>query len=384
MAFGIYRIACELTGEAYVGSTARTFEIRWTQHRSDLNKGSHHSRRMQRCWNEHGEAAFIFEILEECDREILMEREQYWIDYLKPALNVMLRAGWNSLGVTWSYPHSFTTEHRDKIAAGRRGKKHTDEWKQSMRNKMLARSQDPEWRQAISLAVRGSDKHKAASDARRGVPTGRIYTEEDRRRHSVAVKAGMTPDAIARSLNSRSGIKHTSGAKEKMAQAKRGRVLSPETKAAMSASQQARMADPEERARVEANLAHGRSLTDNRGRKQSPEHVAQRTAAIRLDDACRRGHPRTEENVYIDPKGHRKCLACRDGGTPQRRLYDADGNHIKRESTKQKASATRIARLASGEIQVKRSCECGTCPKCVQRQRMRDWREAKRKKAAEA
>lgn len=31
----------------------------------------------------------------------------------------------------------------------------------------------------------------------------------------------------------------------------------------------------------------------------------------RLDFACRRGHERTDENVYVRPDGHRCCRKCR-------------------------------------------------------------------------
>ena len=31
----------------------------------------------------------------------------------------------------------------------------------------------------------------------------------------------------------------------------------------------------------------------------------------RLDDACRRGHPRTPENTYESPGGQRQCIPCR-------------------------------------------------------------------------
>lgn len=29
------------------------------------------------------------------------------------------------------------------------------------------------------------------------------------------------------------------------------------------------------------------------------------------DETCQKGHPRTSENVYVTPKGHRRCRECR-------------------------------------------------------------------------
>lgn len=83
---GVYRVTCVPTGKCYIGSSHR-IRIRWTQHKSRLRRSIHVSPHFQRAWNKHGEEAFSFEIIEKCPREVLIEREQYWVDHLKPALN---------------------------------------------------------------------------------------------------------------------------------------------------------------------------------------------------------------------------------------------------------------------------------------------------------
>lgn len=40
-------------------------------------------------WLKHGEAAFVFSILERCEKSALFTREQFWIDQLKPDYNSM-------------------------------------------------------------------------------------------------------------------------------------------------------------------------------------------------------------------------------------------------------------------------------------------------------
>jgi len=44
---------------------------------------------LQAAWNKYGEAAFVFSILEECNRDLTEVREQYYIDMIKPKYNMI-------------------------------------------------------------------------------------------------------------------------------------------------------------------------------------------------------------------------------------------------------------------------------------------------------
>jgi group I intron endonuclease len=80
---GIYQIKNTLDGLVYVGSS---WDIpkRWKGHRLLLARGNHHSRRLQKAWDEYGATAFVFEILEFCyKRNALAKIEQSWIDELQ-------------------------------------------------------------------------------------------------------------------------------------------------------------------------------------------------------------------------------------------------------------------------------------------------------------
>jgi group I intron endonuclease len=81
MTSGVYGIVCAGTGRWYVGSS-KDIDWRWRQHKSLLNKGQHHSYKLQRSWDKRGEAAFTLVILEICGVEALFEREQYHMDRL--------------------------------------------------------------------------------------------------------------------------------------------------------------------------------------------------------------------------------------------------------------------------------------------------------------
>lgn len=84
MKTGVYQIRNLLNGKIYIGSVAKQygFQLRWSKHRSDLLKGQHHSIHLQRAWDKYGADAFVFEILEECEPERCIEREQYHLDDL--------------------------------------------------------------------------------------------------------------------------------------------------------------------------------------------------------------------------------------------------------------------------------------------------------------
>lgn len=77
---GIYKIENLKNGKIYIGQSYN-ISYRWIHHKSDLRGGIHHNKHLQNAWNKYGEDNFSFEILEECERELLNSREQYWINY---------------------------------------------------------------------------------------------------------------------------------------------------------------------------------------------------------------------------------------------------------------------------------------------------------------
>jgi group I intron endonuclease len=76
---GIYKITNLITNKIYVGSTL-DFDGRWWDHKKRLRKGNHHSIKLQRSYNIHGENNILFEVLEECGTDELLIKEQYYMD----------------------------------------------------------------------------------------------------------------------------------------------------------------------------------------------------------------------------------------------------------------------------------------------------------------
>lgn len=100
----VYAIKCD-DGRCYVGAS-KNVRFRWYEHRSDLKRGVHHSPKLQKAWAALGAPAFAFVVLETIDSpDIMIEREQYWIDRLSAArdgFNVAPFAGGSSLGIVRS------------------------------------------------------------------------------------------------------------------------------------------------------------------------------------------------------------------------------------------------------------------------------------------
>lgn len=82
MKSGIYKILNIVTEKVYIGS-ATELNKRIIQHKSNLNNNRHVNALLQNSWNLHGGVAFKFEIIEFCEKEKLIEREQHWMDFYK-------------------------------------------------------------------------------------------------------------------------------------------------------------------------------------------------------------------------------------------------------------------------------------------------------------
>jgi len=109
---GIYKIFNLVNNKIYIGSASSNggFRKRWNEHKSDLNRNVHHNKHLQLSWNKYGSDNFKFEIIELInDTSLILEREQYYLDNLKPDYNICKIAG-NTLGVKLS------EEHKKKIS----------------------------------------------------------------------------------------------------------------------------------------------------------------------------------------------------------------------------------------------------------------------------
>ena len=83
---GVYKITNKVTSDFYIGSS-KNIKARWANHKCTSNWSNHPGTVLYKAFSEYGLNNFLFEIIEETNN--LKEREQYYIDLLKPSYNIM-------------------------------------------------------------------------------------------------------------------------------------------------------------------------------------------------------------------------------------------------------------------------------------------------------
>lgn len=192
---GIYAITCSVTGKMYVGSS-RDMQQRWWSHQSNLRRNKGGNTPLQNSWNKYGEAAFIFSVLEVVENiDDLIPREQYYIDTLKPALNLRPIAHSNR-------GYHPKPESVEMMRAKLTGQKRTDLTKEKLRQARLGMEFPEEWCENISKGKTNPSATTRArmSAAKKGKPFSRVATEA-----SIVVTRGKKrpPEVVARIKASR-------------------------------------------------------------------------------------------------------------------------------------------------------------------------------------
>ena len=77
----IYKIINLINGKEYIGKTSLTIEERFKQHIKNSKRKSFEKRPLYDAMNKYGIENFIVEEVEQCDNDLLNEKEEYWIDY---------------------------------------------------------------------------------------------------------------------------------------------------------------------------------------------------------------------------------------------------------------------------------------------------------------
>lgn len=147
---GIYKIQSKtLPDRIYIGSAVDVTK-RWRLHMIQLSKGTHHSCKLQNHVKKHKIEDLVFSIIEPCFSFKLVDREQSYLNSLKPYFNTCKIAG-SALGRKMSDESKrklsnsrkgivFTDEHRKKLSDAKKGKsgffkghKHSEETKELLR-----------------------------------------------------------------------------------------------------------------------------------------------------------------------------------------------------------------------------------------------------------
>ena len=83
---GVYKITNTITGDFYIGSS-KDVKRRWREHKKPSTWKRFPNSPMYQDMQKYGVDKFAFEILEEVEIEKLKEKEQKFIEILKPTYN---------------------------------------------------------------------------------------------------------------------------------------------------------------------------------------------------------------------------------------------------------------------------------------------------------
>lgn len=148
---GIYIIKNIVNNKIYIGSSARCIRERICIHKRRLKNQIHENSYLQNSYNKYGIEAFTFNILELCEKDKCIEREQYYLDLYQSyrrdiGYNININAN-STLGMKLS------DEHKKKISILKKGVPLSNEHKQKIKQSSQNRSND--YKKKMSLVKKG-------------------------------------------------------------------------------------------------------------------------------------------------------------------------------------------------------------------------------------
>ena len=181
---GIYKITNIVTGKCYVGS-AVDLKDRFRSHRSKLFLNKHHSPKLQNSYNKHGLDKFVYEIIEECPKGIIIEREQYYID-----LYDSYNKGYNSRQKAESMlGFKFSEESKKKMSDSQKGKKRSKESIEKSRQANIGRKMPPDAIEKTRQAKIGKKRSDETKEKLRQANLGKKHSDETRKKMSESHRA---------------------------------------------------------------------------------------------------------------------------------------------------------------------------------------------------
>lgn len=219
-ASGIYQIQSKLNNKIYVGSAVNLRGRKYIHFR-DLKLDLHCNKYLQRHVDKYGEEDLQFSILEFCQKENLIEREQYYIDSLQPEFNICQVAG-SSFGTrrTEETKQKMRGKNNPMYGISRIGenatmwgKKHSKETKQKMSN---AHKGQIAWNKGKTCSKETKQKMSEAQSGEKNSFYGKKHSEETRQKISLACMGRVS---------SRKGAVLTEETKQKISQAKKGKKI---------------------------------------------------------------------------------------------------------------------------------------------------------------
>lgn len=226
---GIYKIVNIKNSKIYIGSSINV-ENRLKEHKKSLLEGKHHSIKLQRSYDIHGENNFKYEIIEECSKESLLSREQYYIDLYdcyNKGYNSVPKAGSNigmkhsdetiekirraSMGNKNRLNMTFTIDVKNRISLKLKGRKLSEETKKKMSESRKGKMMPEETKLKLSLSH-----------------TGKVLSMEHKKKLSLShIGKEQSRETIDKRVKKNTGKKRTIESRNKISEKLKGIVRGP-------------------------------------------------------------------------------------------------------------------------------------------------------------
>ena len=217
---GIYKITNTINNKSYIGQSIN-IHTRYNHHFSESNNSRLHMA-IAKAVRKYGKEYFSFDILENCDREHLDERERYYVELYNTVApsGYNLRSGGNIKGCTFSEEAKanmskartgmkLSDSARANIAKASGRRKHTDETKEKLRQLNIGRkfsdetkklqSEKAKLRQPFSAETR--QKLSIANKGKAHPSLGQAVERSDGKIYVSASEAGRELGVVPRSVS---------------------------------------------------------------------------------------------------------------------------------------------------------------------------------------
>lgn len=267
---GIYRILNIVNNKQYIGSAVH-IRKRWKTHIHDLLLNKHHNIFLQKEWNQYGKEVFQFKMICLCKKEELLLKEQEMMDLHQSynrvyGYNICPTAG-NCLG------KKLSDQAKRNISEGHKGIRFTEEHKQKLRESNVGQTRSLEARIKMSKSQKEIaiwKDHTSSEETRQKISkanTGKIRSEETKEilsKATISYQQKYGHPSLGRHhseetkelLSQKAKVRHTTGyhwskeARERVSKLRKGRIITPEWRLALSKAGKNRILSKETRQKL--------------------------------------------------------------------------------------------------------------------------------------